>query len=463
MCKAVTSYPGGHYYRDKTQDFQGEYPVCRFQQSASGWVDSLDASGTRYQRHSHVHGYGKCSTGVAPLSSSNSLPWKKEAFAIERLSTLLRRFVGQPNNSSYAYRSWQNMISDDEAHLDPSTSFFYFAVSRFHPTDLKPASNPILGMCVFGFETLLLDWWDHDWKDFRRLNKRGRTSLQLAAISGSVSICIRLIGNGAFVDEQVEDEYGNALAVAASKGNKGVAELLIKSGADVNLQLQCGDHGSALAAASSGGHTKIIELLIDHGAEVNMLLQENALGGSALGTAAKRNNLDTMQLLINHVAEVNLRFRGGYGTALAAAASRGKSEAVALLLASRADVNMQLDGNYCSALTAATRGNQAEVVKQLIEAGADVKMQGKNAYGNALEGLIFGISHFHFKKEILGVLIENGVNIDTKLRSHGSFLTAAAYQGEIDIVELLVESGADVNIVKVRTQEEQEQRFRLTC
>jgi ankyrin repeat protein len=94
-------------------------------------------------------------------------------------------------------------------------------------------------------------------------------------------------------------DYGSALAAAAYRGKKGVIELLLESGADVNALLQVGDYGSALAAAAYRGKNRVIELLLESGADVNALLQAGDYG-SALGAAmaGDTDNEEVVQFLI---------------------------------------------------------------------------------------------------------------------------------------------------------------------
>jgi len=61
--------------------------------------------------------------------------------------------------------------------------------------------------------------------------------------------------------------YSNALQDASLKGDRGVVELLLERGADVNAQ--GGEYGNALQAASVWGDREVVELLLDKGADVN--------------------------------------------------------------------------------------------------------------------------------------------------------------------------------------------------
>ena len=182
----------------------------------------------------------------------------------DRLSALLKRFLGSPVESSPAYQRWHRMITKDNYNW-PSFSGHHFKLD-----DLEPASSASFAICAFGLYTILSGWWDSPWTENVHVNKRGSSLLQLAAIAGSVSICRRLIDWGAEVNKQLRSgDYGSALAAAAYRGNKEVVRLLIESGADVNAQLQVGKYGSALAAAANEGNKEIVRLLIESGATLD--------------------------------------------------------------------------------------------------------------------------------------------------------------------------------------------------
>ena len=114
----------------------------------------------------------------------------------------------------------------------------FFHNSSFKYTDLEPASSASFGICTFGFYTILSNWWENPWAEYLNTNRNGRSLLQLAVIAGCVPIGERLIYWGSKVNLQLQNEnYGNTLVAAGAQGQKGVVELLLGSGADVNVLL----------------------------------------------------------------------------------------------------------------------------------------------------------------------------------------------------------------------------------
>ena len=91
----------------------------------------------------------------------------------------------------------------------------------------------------------------------------------------------------------------DALNHAATFGQKEVAELLIDSGADVNVMDAIGQ--TPLHGAATGGHKEVAELLITKGADVNAKVVSGAKQGlTPLDAANETNHPETAALLHKH-------------------------------------------------------------------------------------------------------------------------------------------------------------------
>ncbi|KAJ5341455.1 hypothetical protein N7541_010579 [Penicillium brevicompactum] len=270
-----------------------------------------------------------------------------------------------------------------------------------------------------------------------------------------------LIENGADVNLLLScGKYGSALAAAAAcSGRAETIKFLIENGADVNLLLSVGEYGSALAGAANGERFEIVKILIENGADVNLLLSGGRYGSALAAAAASfTGGAKTVNVLIENGADVNLPLvTGKYGSALAAAACSGYTEIVRVLLENGADVNQLLPcGRYGSALVAAIGGDSAEiirvfkdsgeVVRILIENGADVNLPLLvGQYGSALAA-----AAYRGQVETVKSLIGHGADVNLLLPGgrYGSALAAAAAaisEREIETDESLSESDADMN------------------
>jgi cytohesin len=165
------------------------------------------------------------------------------------------------------------------------------------------------------------------------------TPLHIAARRGQKDAAELLLANHADVDAR--DEYRQTpLHLTADWGYTRLAELLLTHGADVNAKDR--DNETPLHIAARVHQSELAELLLAHGAEVNAKDRE---GWTPLHWAADRRTHERqpqsgriVELLLAKGADVTARSNGGF-TPLHFAASVGDRDAAELLLANHADVN----------------------------------------------------------------------------------------------------------------------------
>jgi cytohesin len=92
------------------------------------------------------------------------------------------------------------------------------------------------------------------------------------------------------------------LHVAALKGHKDVAELLLTNNAGVNAKNYYGR--TPLHFAAAAGHKDVVELLLAHGADVNV---KDNCDQTPLHMAAQQDQKDTVELLLANNADVNAK------------------------------------------------------------------------------------------------------------------------------------------------------------
>ena len=121
----------------------------------------------------------------------------------------------------------------------------------------------------------------------------GMYPLALAIQKGYTGLAECLLKEGANVAQYNGNEGLTALHIAAELGRENAVKLLLKYGADVN-HITHRPWFTPLHKAASKGHTKIVKMLIKHGANPN----ERISGGeTALDLAKKNDHIGTVRLL----------------------------------------------------------------------------------------------------------------------------------------------------------------------
>lgn len=189
-----------------------------------------------------------------------------------------------------------------------------------------------------------------------------------------------LIEAGAKVDV---GHPGTPLMESASKEDVRLVELLIASGADVNVQDER-DASSAYSLAAELGHQKLKQILLAAGADPNVGVAKyrKVYGEQTFFQAAADGRVDVVEAMLgNGMATVNMT-NAGKVTAL----MRAHDEIMAdVLLKAGADMNLQDDRGFTALMWAAEIG-RIDIVKKLIAMGADVNLRRKD--GKALIDLV---------------------------------------------------------------------------
>ncbi|KAF8421769.1 ankyrin repeat-containing domain protein [Tirmania nivea] len=165
--------------------------------------------------------------------------------------------------------------------------------------------------------------------------------------------------------------------------------------------------------------------------------------------AANDDNIQkVLQLLDVKEADVNST-DANYGSALGAAAYGGSKEIVSLLLDRGADVNGVGGsfGGYCgTALAAASCKGYREILSRLLEyPGTDVNAIG-GQYGTALGAVFAAAAPTYTDKslDMIKILLAHGADINLVDCMYGSLFGKAAYNGDKELVWLLLAGGTDV-------------------
>jgi ankyrin repeat protein len=243
------------------------------------------------------------------------------------------------------------------------------------------------------------------------------------------------------VDKDKQDYDLNVpLHVAVRNKNIKITRLLIRRKVNINMQDK---HGcTALHWAIEWGNIEIIRLLIKSGSDINV---QDVMGDTAFSTAILRyieffnNNIETVQLLIKNGADVNMRNKFTRNTALHR------------LLELYGFPSLYLLSYTNTSLALAIIGREKEIIQLLIENGVDINMKTEGGQ-TPLDLAIIGN-----QKEIVQLLIENGVDINMKNKEGHTPLDLAIIDiRQTVIIQLLIENGVENGVdINMKNKEEQ--------
>ncbi|KAF5685747.1 ankyrin protein [Fusarium denticulatum] len=283
-------------------------------------------------------------------------------------------------------------------------------------------STPLLWACLSGNKDtveLLID----NGAEINVRCHRGQAPLHNSVLHGNDEITEFLISKGADVS-MVDDERQTPLNLASESGNTEVARQLIDSGADISHETTYGF--TPLSMASSRGHVELVKLLIQRGADVNQVV---ANGYSPLFLAVWYDNSELTELLIDEGAELDaIQFEGQMFSLLAVAAGKGHLNSVKALI---------------------NKGVKPTEAQSLFLAASYGIYCGFSSYFDAKKAPAWLEPRRLCYHQVLELLLENGADVNTRDVRGYTPLHEASTRNFIDIVEILIQKGAGLNIKTV--------------
>jgi ankyrin repeat protein len=256
---------------------------------------------------------------------------------------------------------------------------------------------------------------------------QNRELLQAAA-KGNTSLVESLISSGADINSR-DDLGATPLFLAAVKGHTETVVLLIQNGAEIDARNQ---HGiTPLFPAAGRGHLSLVQILVKSGANVNAV-SEN-LNHTPIFSSV---NVEIAKALMEGGAEINIRDKLGQSP-LIRAAMNGRSDIVVFFLNTGEIVLKEGEAGKLFKV-GATGCLTPNSVDRIMEFGIDEK-EIKAAFFNAImgpDGCLELVKHF----------IELGVDKDSQTEAGITGLMLAATWRHLDIVEFLLNQGADTKL-----------------
>lgn len=290
-----------------------------------------------------------------------------------------------------------------------------------------------------------------------------------ASDSGYAEVVELLLAHGADPNNEVYSSLGSSLTTASRRNHIEVVRQLINGGADPNIYHFKPPDVNPLEAASSRGYRDCVALMLPKATRKTALLGlEQAYNARAdrdmlktfielfpdavLNYAAALGYEDLVAELLDRGAKPETTlYRSAHtennalkASALVEACAEGYLAIAKQLINRGADVNAREQSeewsNQSYALATAAREGNVEMVKLLLTHGADVNANGN--YGPALQ-----IAAYKGRREIVQILIEHGASLEDGTGSYGGPVQAAVLGDHVDILELILAAGADVNMM----------------
>ncbi len=263
-------------------------------------------------------------------------------------------------------------------------------------------------------------------------------AVYLAVIKNKIEVLTKLGEHGANVN-QVHTNEITMLMHAARRGHTKIVRYLLQKGADINAK----DNRGSTALM----HSKDIEItkeLIKHGAELEVV---DRYGKNALIMAVERHKFELVKLLILSGASVDSNRDNN--TPLTYALSKGYKEIFLYLLDKGANIDAKLKRGYQGSITVlhkASRMGKIVYVEALLKKGAKVNASIEDGTGDwaGYNALLFAA--YRGNINIVKLLINNGANVNSKNSSGQTPLIIASSLGHREVVQYLLEKNATINI-----------------
>ena len=248
----------------------------------------------------------------------------------------------------------------------------------------------------------------------------GTTALHWAAYHDNILAADLLIQAGADVDS-ANDLGTTPLWIASQNGSDVMVKTLLGGGANPRLSLLSGET-PLMVASRAGAHT-VVKQLLDEGADADVTATR---GQTALMWAAAEHHADVVGVLLTHGADIHRR-------------SDVWSQVMAVPPHGKLDHNRDIPHGGNTALMFAARVGDLPSAKLLVTAGANVN--DINAWGVSATVLA---THSGYV-ELVEYLLEHGADPNLANAGFGA-LHAAVMRRDKRMVAALLTHGADPNI-----------------
>ena len=387
----------------------------------------------------------KCLATDALSESYSSKPAEESFLARDQK---IRETLKKSPFHAYASEFWGYHAVEAQANVRVQTAILQLACSpsrlvsvmiaaRYHSSRNRSKKVSIvdtngLRVCSwFGIHTVIPELMKRGFDINEQDPEEGDTALIYACRNGHIATVATLLNYDP--DVNVFSHRGNtALFEAIIWGKSPIVELLLTRGNDVDVNERGGSESrefTALMTAVLYGNEEIVQHLTKRDdIQVNLLSSDSE---TALLMAVKGQHTSIVASILRHPDTRTDPCDENGDSALMIASRKGYTDIVNLLLDDRVDPSMN------KALAIAVERNQANIVKMLLDHGANHHTLNREDCHSLLSTAIRNKNG-----EILGLLLDQGMNVDAQDENRKTLLQEASLQNEPEITRLLLERSA---------------------
>ncbi|KAG9230837.1 ankyrin repeat-containing domain protein [Amylocarpus encephaloides] len=262
-----------------------------------------------------------------------------------------------------------------------------------------------------------------------------RAPLFTAAYLGRLEMATLLAEAGASTKTTDDDGW---TPLHGSFDNASIAEMLLKHGADINVNSK---NGTPLYMSSKNGYSEVVKVLLQHDPPPDLEIISHSgsdYSGTALTIAVDRSQSGVVPLLLEAGANIDLKVEDQ--SLLSCALKNRNEDIIKALLEYNPDLNAR-DADNRTLLHSINNETPVHLVKLLVNRGADIEAVNDEQLTPLTTAII--CSNFELVKYFVSKKAKMNI---PGCRSNGPMTLICDY-GTLELVKLLVNNGGNVNCV----------------